>query len=136
MKATHKDWILFNGRIVNTKEEQPMVALEERGFQFGDGIYEVFRLYDGKPHLLDLHLERFFKSMEEIKLIAPFTKKELVEELHQMIEKINFKKMVMYIYKYQEVLKQETMYMKKTFNQRILQILFRSQDQSLRWKSV
>lgn len=74
--------------------------------------------------------------MEEIKLIAPFTKKELVEELHQMIEKINFKKMVMYIYKYQEVLKQETMYMKKTFNQRILQILFRSQDQSLRWKSV
>lgn len=136
MKATHKDWILFNGRIVNTKEEQPMVALEERGFQFGDGIYEVFRLYDGKPHLLDLHLERFFKSMEEIKLIAPFTKEELVEELHQMIEKINFKKMVMYIYKYQEVLKQETMYMKKTFNQRILQILFRSQDQSLRWKSV
>lgn len=74
--------------------------------------------------------------MEEIKLIAPFTKEELVEELHQMIEKINFKKMVMYIYKYQEVLKQETMYMKKTFNQRILQILFRSQDQSLRWKSV
>ena len=27
MKATHKDWILFNGRIVNTKEEQPMVAI-------------------------------------------------------------------------------------------------------------
>ena len=46
MKATHKDWIVFNGRIVNTKEEQPMIPLEERGFQFGDGIYEVFRLYD------------------------------------------------------------------------------------------
>ncbi|MED2604902.1 D-amino-acid transaminase, partial [Bacillus thuringiensis] len=73
MKATHKDWILFNGRMINTKEEQPMVALEERGFQFGDGIYEVFRLYDGKPHLLDLHLERFFNSMAEIKLIPPFT---------------------------------------------------------------
>ncbi|EOO27336.1 D-amino-acid transaminase [Bacillus cereus BAG1X2-3] len=90
MKATHKDWILFNGRMINTKEEQPMVALEERGFQFGDGIYEVFRLYDGKPHLLDLHLERFFNSMAEIKLIPPFTKEELVEELHQMIEKNQF----------------------------------------------
>ena len=87
MKATHKDWILFNGRMINTKEEQPMVALEERGFQFGDGIYEVFRLYDGKPHLLDLHLERFFNSMAEIKLIPPFTKEELVEELYQMIKK-------------------------------------------------
>ncbi|WP_175295226.1 aminotransferase class IV, partial [Bacillus cereus] len=90
MKATHKDWILFNGRIVNTKEEQPMIPLEERGFQFGDGIYEVFRLYDGKPHLLDLHLERLFHSMEEIKLIPPFTKEELAEELHQMIEKNQF----------------------------------------------
>ena len=90
MKATHKDWILFNGRMINTKEEQPMVALEERGFQFGDGIYEVFRLYDGKPHLLDLHLERFFNSMAEIKLIPPFTKEELVEELYQMIEKNQF----------------------------------------------
>lgn len=136
MKATHKDWILFNGRIVNTKEEQPMVALEERGFQFGEGIYEVFRLYDGKPHLLDLHLERFFNSMEEIKLIPPFTKEELVEELLQMIEKINFKKMGMYIYKYQEVLKHEIMYMKKIYNRHILQILFRSQDQSLRWNPV
>lgn len=64
-----------------------MIPLEERGFQFGDGIYEVFRLYDGKPHLLDLHLERFFHSMEEIKLIPPITKEELAEELHQMIEK-------------------------------------------------
>ena len=124
MKATHKDWIVFNGRIVNTKEEQPMIPLEERGFQFGDGIYEVFRLYDGKPHLLDLHLERFFHSMEEIKLIPPFTKEELVEELYQMIEKINFKKMGMYICKYQEGFKHVIMYMSQICNQHILQTLF------------
>lgn len=134
MKATHKDWILFNGRMINTKEEQPMVALEERGFQFGDGIYEVFRLYDGKPHLLDLHLERFFNSMVEIKLIPPFTKEELVEELYQMIEKINFKKMGMYIYKYQEVYNRAIMYMNQIYNRHILQILFRSQDQLLQWR--
>lgn len=85
--GVHKDWILFNGRIVNMKEEQPMVALEERGLQFGDGIYEVFRLYNGKPHLLDLHLERFFKSMKEIHLVPPFTKEELIEQLQQLIEK-------------------------------------------------
>lgn len=133
MKATHKDWILFNGRIVNTKEEQPMVPLEERGFQFGDGIYEVFRLYDGKPHLLDLHLERFFNSMEEIKLIPPFTKEELVEELHQMIEKINFKRMGMCIFKYHVELKLEIMCMKKIYSQHILRILFCFQDLPLLW---
>lgn len=90
MNGSHKDWILFNGKIVNTKEEQPMVALEERGLQFGDGIYEVFRLYNGKPHLLDLHLERFFKSMKEIQLVPPFTKEELMEQLQQLIEKNQF----------------------------------------------
>ncbi|KEK25123.1 D-amino-acid transaminase [Bacillus gaemokensis] len=89
-KGTHKDWILFNGRILNAKVEPPMVALEERGLQFGDGIYEVFRLYNGKPHLLDLHLERFFSSMKEIHLVPPFTKEELIEQIQQLIEKNEF----------------------------------------------
>ncbi|WP_459503592.1 D-amino-acid transaminase [Bacillus sp. C1] len=89
--GVHKDWILFNGRMVDTKEEQPMVALEDRGLQFGDGIYEVFRLYNGKPHLLDLHLERFFKSMQEIHLVPSFTKEELIAQLQQLIEKNQFR---------------------------------------------
>ncbi|WP_440603600.1 D-amino-acid transaminase [Bacillus sp. GB_SG_008] len=91
MKSVHKDWILFNGSIVNTKEKEPMISLEERGLQFGDGVYEVFRLYDGKPHLLDLHLDRFFQSMEEIELEPPFTKEELISQLQQLIEKNQFK---------------------------------------------
>ncbi|MDM5188478.1 D-amino-acid transaminase [Bacillus sp. DX4.1] len=89
-QGTHKGWILFNGRLVNSQEEQAMVPLEERGLQFGDGIYEVFRLYNGKPHLLDLHLDRFFKSMKEIDLNPPFTKEELIEQLQQLIEKNQF----------------------------------------------
>ena len=73
--------------MINTKRRTADGSIRRESFQFGDGIYEVFRLYDGKPHLLDLHLERFFNSMAEIKLIPPFTKEELVEELYQMIEK-------------------------------------------------
>lgn len=87
LTGAYKEWILFNGRIVNTKQERPTIELEERGLQFGDGIYEVFRLYNGKPHLLELHLERFFTSMKEIHLIPPFTKEELTEQLQQLIEK-------------------------------------------------
>lgn len=90
MKNNHKDWILFNGSIVNTKEKEPMISFEERGLQFGDGVYEVFRLYDGKPHLLDLHLDRFFQSMKEIELEPPFTKEELIYQLGQLVEKNQF----------------------------------------------
>lgn len=91
MHSAYKDWILFNGSIINTREKEPMISLDERGLQFGDGVYEVFRLYDGKPHLLDLHLDRFFQSMKAIELEPPFTKEELISQLQQLIEKNQFK---------------------------------------------
>ncbi len=55
MKATHKDWVYFNGRIVNTKEEQPMIPLEREAFNLVMVYTRYSDLYDGKPHLLDLH---------------------------------------------------------------------------------
>lgn len=130
-QGTHKGWILFNGRLVNSKEEQAIVPLEERGLQFGDGIYEVFRLYNGKPHLLDLHLDRFFKSMKEIDLNPPFTKEELIEQLQQLIEKINFKKMEMFIFKFQGAYNQEIMCMNQILSRLILQISYRFLDRFL-----
>lgn len=89
-RSTHKDWILFNGRIVNTREEEVMVPLEERGLQFGDGVYEVIRIYKGEAHLLDLHMERLFHSMEAIGIVAPFTIDELTENVQQLIKKNKF----------------------------------------------
>jgi len=35
----------------------------DRGFYFGDGVYEVVRSYDGKIFALDEHLERFSRSL-------------------------------------------------------------------------
>lgn len=89
-KNIYEDWILFNGRIVDTKEEVVMVPLEERGLQFGDGVYEMIRIYKGKIHLLQLHMERFFRSMEAIGIVAPFTISELSEQVQQLVEKKNF----------------------------------------------
>lgn len=89
-RSTHKDWIVFNGRIVNMKEEEVMVPLEERGLQFGDGVYEVIRIYNGKIHLLHLHMNRFFRSMQAIDIVPPFTKEELIDQVQQLIEKNNF----------------------------------------------
>ena len=38
------------------------VSIEDRGFVFGDGIYEVARVYNGKPFVLDRHLARLRRS--------------------------------------------------------------------------
>lgn len=44
------------------------VSVCDRGYLFGDGVYEVVRTYRRRPWALDLHLERFQRSMEAIAL--------------------------------------------------------------------
>ena len=58
--------------------------------QFGDGVYEVIRLYKGNSHLLDPHITRLYRSMEEIELTLPFSKAELITLLYKLIENNNF----------------------------------------------
>ncbi len=45
-----------------------MVSIEDRGFQFGDGVYEVLRSYGGKVFRLDEHLARLVQSARAIRL--------------------------------------------------------------------
>ena len=44
----------LNGRFMPL--EETLVPVEDRGFQFGDGVYEVIRTYHGRPFQLDAHL--------------------------------------------------------------------------------
>ena len=48
----------------------------DRGFMFGDGVYEVIPVYKGKPFELARHLVRLNNSLSEIRLPAPMTDDE------------------------------------------------------------
>lgn len=48
--------------------ENVRISVEDRGFQFGDGVYEVVRVYGGTPFRLDAHLDRLAQSAEAIQL--------------------------------------------------------------------
>ena len=41
------EWIWLNGEILPMADAR--LGIEDRGFQFADGVYEVIRLYNGKP---------------------------------------------------------------------------------------
>lgn len=56
----------INGKYIELNENA--VPLEERGYQFGDGIYEVIRVYNGKAFMLNEHLARLINSGNAIKL--------------------------------------------------------------------
>lgn len=64
---------------------------EERGLQFGDGIYEVIRIYNGHYHLFQEHVDRLFRSADAIKLTLPFSKEEITEKLLELLEKNEMK---------------------------------------------
>ena len=60
------------------------VPITDRGLLFGDGIYEVYRLYGGKPFRMGAHLDRLRRSAREIRLPLPdldweATHRELVD---------------------------------------------------------
>ena len=61
-----------NGRYVPQNEAS--VNIEDRGYQFGDGIYEVVHLYDGRFIDEDRHLDRLERSLRLIQLPMPVTR--------------------------------------------------------------
>src|SRR5262249_19359868 len=47
-----------------------MVPALDRGFLFGDAVYEVLRIYGGKAWLMDEHWQRLVRSLEAIRIAA------------------------------------------------------------------
>ncbi|AJQ28110.1 D-amino-acid transaminase [Pelosinus fermentans] len=68
---------LINGRLVDMNEN--VVTMEDRGHQFGDGVYEVTKVYNGKCFALRPHLDRLYQSLRAIRIPATYTFEELVQ---------------------------------------------------------
>ncbi|MDU5334456.1 D-amino-acid transaminase [Enterococcus sp.] len=78
--------VLWNEKIVD--ESEVKIDLEDRGYQFGDGIYEVIRIYDGYMYTEKEHLDRLWTSAEKIRMTLPFTKEELSQRLHRLADEV------------------------------------------------
>ncbi|HEX4124733.1 MAG TPA: aminotransferase class IV [Tepidisphaeraceae bacterium] len=78
-----KDLVWINGVIKPFADAT--VGIEDRGFQFADGIYEVIRLYDGIPYTLAEHLDRLRRSADGISLPVPLSIESLSAEIAELI---------------------------------------------------
>jgi len=52
--------------------EEAKVSVFDRGFMFGDGVYEVMPVYGGRVFTLPEHVERLLRSLKEIRLETPY----------------------------------------------------------------
>ena len=78
---------LWNDQIV--KNEEIVVDKEDRGYQFGDGVYEVVKVYNGELFTATEHIDRFYASAEKIRIAIPYTKDKLHQLIHQLVEANN-----------------------------------------------
>lgn len=75
-------YVLYHDQII--KSGSIPVDPEDRGYLFGDGIYEVVFVYNSKPFGFDEHFERFEQSAQKLELSMPYdisTFKHLTDEL-------------------------------------------------------
>lgn len=79
-----KELGLIDGKIVDFSEH--VISMEDRGYQFGDGIYEVTSVYDGKLFMMEEHLDRLYASAAKIQLDIPYTREEILG-FHELLLK-------------------------------------------------
>jgi aminodeoxychorismate lyase len=77
--------VFLNGQFV--PEAQALIPVNDRGFLYGDGLFETLRVCGGRPFRMAQHLERMTRGADFLKIKCPFTPKELVNFAEQLIEK-------------------------------------------------
>ncbi|MCP9442922.1 MAG: D-amino-acid transaminase [Nitrospira sp.] len=89
------DIAFINGRFVPWAEAT--VSIDDRGFQFGDGVYEVIRTYRGVPFELDAHLERLSRSAKELSLLQPYSRTQWMEWIREGVKLAGYREAKVYI---------------------------------------
>jgi len=80
--------VFLNGRLLPL--EQATVSVLDRGFIFGDGVYEVVPVYSRVPFRLDEHLARLERSLAETRIRNPYSRAEWRKQIYQLIDAQSF----------------------------------------------
>jgi D-alanine transaminase len=75
--------VYLNGEIVPYAEAK--ISVEDRGFNFADGIYEVVRVAGGAPFRAADHLDRFENGARALEIELPFTREQVSDAILETI---------------------------------------------------
>jgi len=79
--------ICFNGKIFSSDE--PVLLASNRGYRYGDGLFETLKVQNGKIQLATYHFERLFSGLSLLKFETNklFTIEKLEQEILQLCKK-------------------------------------------------
>ena len=79
------NFIFLNDKII--PDTDGSISTGDRGFLYGDGIYETLRSYNGNPFKLSEHLERMRYSAKQLRISFEYTNAEIDKWINELIEK-------------------------------------------------
>lgn len=76
---------------------QATVHVEDRGFQFADGVYEVWSVFDGRLADFDGHMTRLHRSLNELRIPIPMTREALSRVLNETVRRNRVREGLVYL---------------------------------------
>ncbi len=77
------DVLYINGRFTTTDE--PVLNVEDRGFQFGDSVYEVFKFLGRRAVFARDHFRRMEQGLREIEIRVPWDEESFVNTVSELL---------------------------------------------------
>ncbi|MDP3656520.1 MAG: D-amino-acid transaminase [Brevundimonas sp.] len=76
---------------------QATVHVEDRGFPFADGVYEVWSVFDGRLADFDGHMTRLHRSLNELRIPIPMTREALSRVLNETVRRNRVREGLVYL---------------------------------------
>lgn len=88
------DVLYINGRFTTTDER--VIGVEDRGFQFGDAVYEVFKFLGKRSIYLSEHYRRMENGLREIEIRVPWDERQFAEVVRELLARTAFDDGIVY----------------------------------------
>lgn len=89
------DTLYFNGRFTTTDER--VLSVEDRGFLFGDGVYEVFKFLQRRPVFLAEHYQRMKNGLTAIEIPLPWDEQQFRSTVGELLARTSFEDGIVYV---------------------------------------
>jgi len=89
------DALYVNGRFTTTDER--VIRVEDRGFQFGDAVYEVFKFLRKRPILIGDHFRRLERGLRELEIRNPWDESSFVTMAGELLARTAFDDGIVYV---------------------------------------
>ncbi len=76
--------------------EEASISIMDRGFYFGDGVYDVVMAFNHIPFALDDHLDRFAYSARELEIDCPYDRDVLARLIQEGISQVEGDELIVY----------------------------------------